>query len=152
MESFVHQMLLYLSDIHLTVSFSFELLSLPCQICCDHVDVQVFLDITVHLFLLKTCATVTNICELPRQVGNCRARIKRYYYNAAVGECLPFFYGGCDGNENNFQSMRECRSQCQRKEITRSLQQAVTGNFIHFCSLRRADRLQCCAVSCAHMS
>lgn len=55
-----------------------------------------------------------NICELPAKVGNCRAAIPRYYYNSKSGECEMFLYGGCDGNENNFETKEECENKCKK--------------------------------------
>ena len=52
------------------------------------------------------------ICQLPPQVGPCRAAIPRYYYSAELGGCYRFFYGGCDGNGNNFPTEQECEEKC----------------------------------------
>uniref|UniRef100_A0A672LA53 BPTI/Kunitz inhibitor domain-containing protein n=1 Tax=Sinocyclocheilus grahami TaxID=75366 RepID=A0A672LA53_SINGR len=38
--------------------------------------------------------------------------VQRWYYNEAVGTCLPFWYGGCDGNSNRFNSEKECLQIC----------------------------------------
>ncbi|CAK9304571.1 unnamed protein product [Gordionus sp. m RMFG-2023] len=49
-------------------------------------------------------------CHLPMDVGPCKNYIERWYYNAGERKCLPFNYGGCYGNSNNF----SCRGNCQR--------------------------------------
>ena len=41
-----------------------------------------------------------------------RALIPRYYFNSESQRCEQFNYGGCEGNENNFQSLEECRTVC----------------------------------------
>lgn len=51
-------------------------------------------------------------CKLPRQVGMCNGRVKRFYYNHYSHECKPFTFSGCGGNSNNFMSKSECRRQC----------------------------------------
>merc|ERR1712142_1262103 len=51
-------------------------------------------------------------CRLPKDVGPCRARKPRYYFDADTGACKLFYYGGCQGNANNFRSMRECTKSC----------------------------------------
>lgn len=51
-------------------------------------------------------------CQLPADMGPCRASDSRFFYNAAVGECQLFRYGGCRGNLNNFQTIEQCQSQC----------------------------------------
>ena len=54
-----------------------------------------------------------SICELPKEVGPCRAAILRYFYNKNTGECEAFYYGGCQGNCNNFQTKKECEKECK---------------------------------------
>ncbi|XP_037086588.1 papilin-like, partial [Pollicipes pollicipes] len=41
------------------------------------------------------------------------SEIDRYYYDPASGRCRRFIYGGCRGNANNFETMRECMSTCR---------------------------------------
>ncbi|XP_068082679.1 kappaPI-actitoxin-Avd3c [Anabrus simplex] len=52
------------------------------------------------------------LCLLPKSVGPCRARKPSYYYNAATNICEKFTYGGCRGNENNFDTPKECIETC----------------------------------------
>lgn len=40
--------------------------------------------------------------------GPCRAAFPRWMYNMKSQTCQPFIYGGCEGNENNFESFDEC--------------------------------------------
>jgi len=42
----------------------------------------------------------------------CRAFIPRYFYNDTAQQCEMFIYGGCDGNDNNFETAAECRQNC----------------------------------------
>merc|ERR1719410_227376 len=51
-------------------------------------------------------------CELPKVVGPCRAAVARYYYDASRGQCERFFYGGCKGNANNFDTQADCEAKC----------------------------------------
>lgn len=52
-------------------------------------------------------------CLLPEDVGPCRARKSRWYYDSATDECVSFFYGGCSGNENNFLTEQDCEDACK---------------------------------------
>ncbi|CAC5389452.1 unnamed protein product [Mytilus coruscus] len=61
---------------------------------------------------------VDNVCDLKKDVGPCNANMRRYYYDVDSGECKLFFYGGCDGNENNFKTMRECYTGCKKRVCT----------------------------------
>jgi len=56
----------------------------------------------------------SNICSLQKEVGICRALIPRFFYNDNSSKCEPFNYGGCGGNENNFETLNECKDRCER--------------------------------------
>ncbi|ESN96690.1 hypothetical protein HELRODRAFT_68139, partial [Helobdella robusta] len=56
-------------------------------------------------------ASVTT-CNLPSEVGPCRDIQERWYFDTQMQKCLPFQYGGCEGNANNFATMDECSSSC----------------------------------------
>jgi len=36
----------------------------------------------------------------------------RFYFDSQAGSCLQFFYGGCQGNGNNFRTLEECQEAC----------------------------------------
>uniref|UniRef100_G3NNX0 Papilin a, proteoglycan-like sulfated glycoprotein n=1 Tax=Gasterosteus aculeatus aculeatus TaxID=481459 RepID=G3NNX0_GASAC len=54
-----------------------------------------------------------SICSLPRAAGSCSAWVPRYHHDAAAGECVHFWYGGCHGNSNNFMTRAECQRGCR---------------------------------------
>ncbi|XP_072130540.1 kunitz-type protease inhibitor 2 isoform X4 [Mobula birostris] len=51
-------------------------------------------------------------CYAPAVTGRCRAAFPRWYYDPAQQNCLPFIYGGCGGNNNNFVSKGNCLAAC----------------------------------------
>jgi hypothetical protein len=53
-----------------------------------------------------------DVCELFPDTGPCEASIPRWYFNFQSGECEMFDYGGCEGNENNFETEKECLAEC----------------------------------------
>ncbi|XP_045033793.1 LOW QUALITY PROTEIN: uncharacterized protein LOC116929499 [Daphnia magna] len=53
-------------------------------------------------------------CSQPAETGHCRALFPRYFYNSSSKACEEFIYGGCEGNENNFESLQECSQHCER--------------------------------------
>ncbi|XP_061741618.1 papilin-like [Nerophis ophidion] len=52
------------------------------------------------------------VCSLPRDPGPCDTWKRRFYYNTSSGKCTEFWFGGCQGNANNFFSLAACQSQC----------------------------------------
>ncbi|XP_076348776.1 uncharacterized protein LOC143246253 isoform X2 [Tachypleus tridentatus] len=61
-------------------------------------------------------STSTNLCNLPSNSGPCKANLRHYYYNSDKSECEEFIYGGCQGNENNFQTKEECEESCGKEQ------------------------------------
>ena len=51
-------------------------------------------------------------CGLPLDEGICTAICPRWYYDASVGCCLPFTYGCCCENDNNFKTRQLCENVC----------------------------------------
>ena len=45
-------------------------------------------------------------------VGPCEAAMPRYYYDTESESCEFFYYGGCEGNANNFETRKECVDEC----------------------------------------
>uniref|UniRef100_A0A183GJ10 Tissue factor pathway inhibitor n=1 Tax=Heligmosomoides polygyrus TaxID=6339 RepID=A0A183GJ10_HELPZ len=54
-----------------------------------------------------------DICQMKLETGPCRGYIKRFGYDAKKGKCVKFIYGGCGGNENNFESRNQCKRRCK---------------------------------------
>uniref|UniRef100_A0A0N5BN77 Kunitz/Bovine pancreatic trypsin inhibitor domain protein n=1 Tax=Strongyloides papillosus TaxID=174720 RepID=A0A0N5BN77_STREA len=52
-------------------------------------------------------------CNLFPERGTCQHEFQmKWYYHPYSGKCKKFFYSGCDGNDNRFDSEEECLSQC----------------------------------------
>lgn len=60
------------------------------------------------------------ICALESSDGNCEAFYPKFFFNSKVGRCELFLYGGCGGNDNRFNSMRECESKCGNFKLKKS--------------------------------
>ena len=53
-----------------------------------------------------------DVCLLPKDSGPCEAAFPSFFFNQRTGQCERFLYGGCEGNENRFETLRECLQQC----------------------------------------
>ncbi|XP_030611248.1 WAP, Kazal, immunoglobulin, Kunitz and NTR domain-containing protein 2 [Archocentrus centrarchus] len=51
-------------------------------------------------------------CGLPTLQGTCKAYEPRWAYSSTLQQCQPFIYGGCEGNDNNFESKEACEEMC----------------------------------------
>ncbi|XP_034554752.1 kunitz-type protease inhibitor 1-like isoform X2 [Notolabrus celidotus] len=51
-------------------------------------------------------------CSEPPLTGPCRASFSRWYYDPLNKKCYRFTYGGCKGNENNFEKEEKCSETC----------------------------------------
>ncbi|XP_014836476.1 PREDICTED: papilin-like isoform X3 [Poecilia mexicana] len=54
----------------------------------------------------------SDICRQPPKTGPCRGAFPRFFYNVTSQTCTSFIYGGCQNNDNNFQSQEECNNAC----------------------------------------
>ncbi|CAJ1061343.1 collagen alpha-6(VI) chain [Xyrichtys novacula] len=54
-----------------------------------------------------------DICLLSMDSGDCRNYTLKWYFVSKRGQCAPFWYGGCGGNENRFDRQEECESFCK---------------------------------------
>ncbi|XP_078482068.1 papilin-like [Ciona intestinalis] len=59
-----------------------------------------------------------DLCSLPPTRGPCFGRFERWFYDQLDHSCKSFAFGGCAGNENNFQSRKLCENVCKNVETT----------------------------------
>ena len=51
-------------------------------------------------------------CTSKPETGPCWAAIPRYYFDKDRKICKQFTYGGCEGNQNNYKTEKECFKTC----------------------------------------
>ena len=55
-------------------------------------------------------------CQLPKEVGPCKASMRVYFFDVKISRCAMFIYGGCQGNGNNFDKMEDCQKTCGKQK------------------------------------
>uniref|UniRef100_A0A8C2BKZ7 Serine peptidase inhibitor, Kunitz type, 2 n=1 Tax=Cyprinus carpio TaxID=7962 RepID=A0A8C2BKZ7_CYPCA len=61
---------------------------------------------------VRSVSSTGNVRPRLLVVGICRAAFPRFYYDVTDQTCKQFIYGGCGGNDNNFNSQEECEASC----------------------------------------
>ena len=58
--------------------------------------------------------SVQSFCSLPMDEGSCASKnqppIFSWFHNPTSGNCEPFWFSGCGGNQNNFDTLDDCEN------------------------------------------
>ncbi|KAK2509432.1 hypothetical protein MC885_012162 [Smutsia gigantea] len=84
------------------------------------------------------CLVGTASSEKTSEKGICKARFHRFFYNATSDECEQFIYGGCQGNDNNFETTEICLRVC--RSLVNSLKRNGTSNEAHGMKVVKEER------------
>ena len=69
-----------------------------------------------YMFYLLSASLYTHpVCYEPLDPGPCDSAIPSYYFDSYSGTCEFFYYSGCGGNGNRFNSQQGCLSACNRQ-------------------------------------
>nr|XP_056700924.1 kunitz-type serine protease inhibitor bitisilin-2-like [Euleptes europaea] len=58
-------------------------------------------------------------CKLSPAYGPCKEVLRKFYYDTGQKKCMSFVYGGCKGNNNRFETKKECKLVCEKKDRCR---------------------------------
>ncbi|KAF7637654.1 hypothetical protein Mgra_00002911 [Meloidogyne graminicola] len=79
----------------------------------------IILFISFFISIINSSVPDKSICGLTRDRGNSECGAiseKKYFFDLNTKRCQPFLYLGCDGNENKFNSLNDCKSICSNFE------------------------------------
>ena len=72
-----------------------------CSATCRHASIRRRTDVTCNQYI------ETGKCE-----GGDNSTLARWGYHQFTRRCVPFYYTGCGGNNNNFLTQAECEDVC----------------------------------------
>lgn len=107
---YIQNILLYIQNILLYPKCS------PLYSKCFVVSVYLpllYYDTRVIVLSAKTSLwSFVDVCQLPSKLGRCRSFKVKWFHNSTTRSCMRFWYGGCDGNGNNFDTKEDCEARC----------------------------------------
>ncbi|XP_053429736.1 eppin-like [Nycticebus coucang] len=91
-----------------------------------------------------------DICTMSKDNGPCMAFFHRWWYNKDNNTCSTFIYGGCLGNNNNFQSKDICLNMCHKKRTCPRIRVKCEMEEMNQCTKHRhcPEKMKCCLFSC----
>jgi hypothetical protein len=66
---------------------------------------------------------------MEKDIGPCKAIIPKYFFNSKTQTCEQFDFGGCQGNENRFDSLDECNKECSSLKLDKTVQGIINNLF-----------------------
>ncbi|XP_014590667.1 eppin-like isoform X3 [Equus przewalskii] len=98
----------------------------------------------------KCLDLLQDVCKMPKETGPCLGLFQRWWYDKKYDTCSTFIYGGCQGNNNNFQSKAVCQNICSRKAMCPRTRVKCLHEERDQCTKNRhcPENMKCCRFGC----
>lgn len=94
-----------------------------------------------EIFIKKFSFSSSAQCDQPIEQGVCSGSFERWGYDKERDACIPFNYGGCKGNKNNYPTENSCDYHCKKPGVGKSKYFPFYTGFMFYVGFQRNKEL-----------